>query len=294
MPFYKGEKFLNRINKNITNLKCNAREEKISVEFIIINDSPSIKLPTLTENIIEINNIKNEGIHYSRIRGLKEAKGEYVIFLDQDDEIDSKNVIKHYKFIKQKNADVSVSNGMFIFGEKNKPIYLNKFYKRNVCKEFSYLYIRDLIISPGQCIIKKNSIPSEWLQHIMVTNGTDDYLLWLLMLNDKNKFVYFDEFTYCHYDTGNNVSFDIDNWRKSLNELEHILYSIPEYPNNKVKRLRKLNSYKYSLLKETKFVFLLKSIFNIDLFAANIIFSLINGSAVVGRKEMKKGKKFNE
>ncbi|EGP5499441.1 glycosyltransferase, partial [Enterococcus faecium] len=293
-PFYKGEKFLNRINKNITNLKCNAMKEKISIEFVIINDSPSIKLPKLTGNIIEINNMKNEGIHYSRVRGLKEAKGEYIIFLDQDDEIDSKNVIKHYKFIKKKNADVSVSNGVFIFGEKSKPIYLNKFYKHNVCKEFGYLYIKDLIISPGQCIIKKKSIPSGWLQHIMVTNGTDDYLLWLLMFNDKNKFVYFDEFTYYHYDTGNNVSFDIDNWRKSLKELEHNLYCIPDYPNKKVRKLKKLNSYKYSLLKETKFVFLLKSIFHIDLFAANIIFSLINGSTVVGHKEMKKGKKFNE
>ena len=60
------------------------------------------------------------------------------------------------------------------------------------------------------------------------------------MFNDKNKFVYFDEFTYYHYDTGNNVSFDIDNWRKSLKELEHNLYCIPDYPNKKVRKLKKL------------------------------------------------------
>ncbi|HGF7770756.1 glycosyltransferase family A protein [Enterococcus faecium] len=288
IPFFKGERFIDRINKNISSLVKSGKERGVSIEIIIVNDNPSGFIPNFEEKVIKINNEKNSGIHFSRTQGLKFSTGSYILFLDQDDEIYGKEVINNYFFSIKNNSDVSVTNGFFGFknGEK-KSIYSNKLYKNNTCNEFFYVNVKDLIISPGHCLIKRTSIPKEWIDNIMYFNGTDDYLLWLLMFNESKKFIYYDIFTYCHHDTGSNVSFDTKNWRQSLSELENTLLNISKYPNRKVRRIQRTNSYKYSLVVNSKPRFFVDSILNFDLFIINVLFVLTNGFTVLKHSELK-------
>ncbi|HFC9197597.1 TPA: hypothetical protein QFN10_002671, partial [Enterococcus faecium] len=88
-------------------------------------------------------------------------------------------------------------------------------------------------------------------------------------------------------DTGSNVSFDTKNWRQSLSELENTLLNISKYPNRKVRRIQRTNSYKYSLVVNSKPRFFVDSILNFDLFIINVLFVLTNGFTVLKHSELK-------
>ena len=88
--------------------------------------------------------------------------------------------------------------------------------------------IRDFIVSPGQCLIKKNSIPMEWRRCVMKKNGADDYLLWLLMFNNKMSVSVNDAFVYTHKYTGGNISADLEVMFQSSLELLELLKRNPK------------------------------------------------------------------
>lgn len=107
VPIYKGNCYVMNIIKmveeNVVTIK--RTEEHITVELLFINDSPDS--PILIEGLNDhnsfdirvINNAKNIGIHGSRVHGLREAKGEYILFLDQDDRIKDDCIISQLKCI---------------------------------------------------------------------------------------------------------------------------------------------------------------------------------------------------
>lgn len=89
-PFYYGNNYIRRL---LTSIKqCAAMCKKKAVfEVIIVNDSPNEKVCIPKEfdemNIKVIVNEKNMGIQKTRINGLKYAKNEWILFLDQGDEL---------------------------------------------------------------------------------------------------------------------------------------------------------------------------------------------------------------
>ena len=72
----------------------------------------------------------------------------------------------------------------------------------------TYLRVGNQIVSPGQCLIPKASIPSFWTTHICKKNGSDDYFLWILLLAQKRHFLFVDEPLYVHHYTAQNLSAD--------------------------------------------------------------------------------------
>ncbi|MGI6034031.1 MAG: glycosyltransferase family 2 protein, partial [Coriobacteriales bacterium] len=115
-PFYKGNHYIQNLGKSLSKAieKFKIRNNNICFEWVIVNDSPEcpIDLSLLPSNFscrIE-NHKKNEGIFRARITGLKAAKGKYILFLDQDDEIDSCFFEVMYPLIISGSADVAVCN----------------------------------------------------------------------------------------------------------------------------------------------------------------------------------------
>lgn len=167
-----------------------------------------------------INNKVNQGIHQTRINGLKKALGKYILFLDQDDEISDffiKSQLEHIG-----NADLCIANGIMELENGQCLIYKNQKSQDYLKKQIGFIKVRDLIVSPGHCLIKKTSIPEYWTKHVMSVNSADDYFLWLLMIENKCQFNVNYDVLYTHKYTGENVSGSIDQVHKS--NMEMVVY----------------------------------------------------------------------
>lgn len=218
IPFYKGNKFINRVIKNI---KENQNElylyNREKMEIIIINDSPGtpVKIDGNLKKDMPIKiytNDQNYGIQISRINGIKHSSGEYILLLDQDD-ILLPYAIKSQR-MKIKDADVIISNGFKEAYSNGKIIRKNIYnyrypilFLRNI---YTYLLATNPIVSPGQALIKRISIPNEWLNNPIKNNGSDDLLLWILMIAKRKSIKYNDEKIYIHSETGSNLSSQYD------------------------------------------------------------------------------------
>ena len=224
IPIYHGQSYIPRI---LTMIDENARLAKndARVELILVNDSPDISLNVDFTKLkyatgLLINNNKNSGIHKSRITGIQKSMGDYIIMLDQDDILDSNAVKSQLSHIK--NGAVVVANGYAELAREKKFLYKYAIMQYTVNYLFFYDYFDCRIISPGHCMIKKDSIPHIWYEYPLVNNGSDDFFLWLLLLNNKTKFKINRDAVYTHTFTGNNVSADTEKMNKSVTEIIQI------------------------------------------------------------------------
>ena len=191
--FYQGNTYMPRL---VQMLEANAAKlwaaEKIDTEYLLVNDSPwdPIQLPEsnaehLTVRVVD--NAENQGIHRSRIRGIREAKGELLAILDQDDEIADDFLVSQHRALGDR--DVVICNGYKEMPEYTKSIYKDRLKMSLINRIKVYLKAANQIVSPGQALLRKSAIPQAWLDYPMVSNGADDLYLWLLYLARGTKFV---------------------------------------------------------------------------------------------------------
>ena len=225
-PFYHGNNCMERLFGCI---RRNARAaEDIGIELIIVNDSPDCPVcydPAWVDGFsLQIHsNLDNLGIHGSRIRGLDLAKGEFIVFLDQDDLLADHALMSQYMLAG--DSDVVVANGYNENRDRQKPIFHSPAHQRQVSLQRFYLSVGCLIVSPGQCMIRKTAIPELWKERKIRCNGADDYFLWLLLLNRPCRWKENPEVLYTHVDTGENMSADLERMLRSSEEVLNILRS---------------------------------------------------------------------
>ena len=168
IPVYNSSLFINRCVRALYK-----QDFKKPFEIIFIDDASTDN----TIKIIKEKNLKNisifsltsnSGPSTARNIGLKHAKGEYIYFLDSDDEIETNALTKLYKTAKEKNYDIVFADKKRI--EKNKDqrnnIFLynknKEFLKKDILKElkkrfFEPLYMGGLIGCTGR-LIKRSII----------------------------------------------------------------------------------------------------------------------------------------
>ncbi|MDL2292414.1 glycosyltransferase [Acholeplasma sp. OttesenSCG-928-E16] len=267
IPFYYGNKYIEKTISSINEAIKNSKIQKNFFEIIIINDSKEEVV--LNEQGVDIYiNEQNLGIHESRIRGIKKASGKYILLLDQDDSI-TKEAFCNINF--DDDFDCLVSNGIYEYKDSFKLIYKNKRALRLSTNYNAYLYFRNQIISPGQCLIKKSSIPNEWFDNILKINGTDDFFLWLLMFKYKKTFKTNNQVTYVHHFTDSNVSSNAFKMYESEAKMIDILDSLPIMSKKEIKIIRKSSIYNYRKRKSLN-DFLVYSIKHFGIFIRNIYY----------------------
>lgn len=164
IPVFNVEKYLTKCLESIVNQTFK------DIEIICIDDgSTDNSLKILNDYAQKDNRIKviskpNGGLFSARHIGIETAKGEYILFVDSDDWIDTTLIEKAYKKITETNTDVvifgaytvknnSSSNGMYSVNKipkkfKNKILTLDD-YKNNIFKfcptAWSKLYRKDFI-----------------------------------------------------------------------------------------------------------------------------------------------------
>lgn len=250
-PFYYGNDYIGRLLSSVEANFVSCVENDISLEMIIVNDSPECKIDVDIKqynfDITIIENGKNVGIHGSRINGIKACQGDYIIMIDQDDVLLKDGICNLWNSINE--SDVCVGNGLYNRKDTDEVIFKNENVQMIssdvsvICKHST------LIISPGQCLVKKNSIPDIWLNNRLVINGADDELLWLVMRLKNLKFSYSYNLVYKHIDTSSNLSNDHALLATSgLHGIDKLglkdLMSEREYKNYIRRRRMKINQYK--------------------------------------------------
>ncbi|MBD5545390.1 MAG: glycosyltransferase family 2 protein [Lachnospiraceae bacterium] len=92
VPVYKSEKTLERCVKSLT------MQSYKDLEILLVVDGPPDQSGELAEklagedNRIRVINQKNQGVSAARNKGLKEAKGTYIRFLDSDDYVEKDSI----------------------------------------------------------------------------------------------------------------------------------------------------------------------------------------------------------
>lgn len=109
LPVYNAQKYLKQCIHQLELIKG------INYEIIIINDGSTDetaniakKLKTHSQNIILINNHNNLGVSHARNIGIKKAKGDYIICVDVDDQINPLMYELLLKNASATNADISM------------------------------------------------------------------------------------------------------------------------------------------------------------------------------------------
>lgn len=163
IPVYNAEKYLEKCMKSIFNNIEN------SFEVILINDgSKDNSLEIIKEfmqkyNNIELINNSNNGVSYSRNLGIKKAKGNYIMFVDADDELE-KNWLDIIDSYMAKNYDIVYFSKYNLKPNKNDLLkYIVGYNKENLCiaGPYSKIFRREFI--------EKNNI----LFNDKIINGED-------------------------------------------------------------------------------------------------------------------------
>ena len=120
VPVYNTENYIEKCINSITG------QTYKELEIIVVNDGSTDNSLKILEklqskdNRIKIINQENKGVSAARNKGLDNATGEYIAFVDSDDYLDKNMYEKLVSYMEEANADL-VSARAFIIDRANKP-----------------------------------------------------------------------------------------------------------------------------------------------------------------------------
>ena len=148
VPVYNMENYLERCIKSILN------QTYTNLEVLLINDGSTdsslelcYQLASIDDRIVVFDKV-NGGLSDARNFGVEKASGEYIGFIDSDDDIEPRMIEVLYEMIKEHNADVSECN-MNICYPSHSQLYTQEKYfevldKKAYLKEYltmQYLFV---------------------------------------------------------------------------------------------------------------------------------------------------------
>lgn len=125
LPTYNGSKTIRTAIKSVLSQNYHF------LELLVIDDGSSDETASVVQEFIDkddrvryFKNGKNQGIQRSLNRGLKEAKGELVARIDDDDEwVDSEKLIAQVEFFKNNIEHVLLGTGLIVQDTGGRELY---------------------------------------------------------------------------------------------------------------------------------------------------------------------------
>ena len=184
IPLFNKEKYIGRTIDSILSQKFG------NFEVIIVNDGSTDSSLSIvsqyTDKRIRIINKPNEGVSATRNRGMSEAKGELVCFLDADDVLLPNALVEFMRLRKTKNCDIYAAS----FVEKTpsdciskNAICTNGFFK-NALKAICF---HKITARMGNIVIKRDVLQSVGAMRTDITLYEDKE--WLLRLLRGRSFI---------------------------------------------------------------------------------------------------------
>jgi glycosyltransferase involved in cell wall biosynthesis len=255
VPAYNAEKYIERCIDSMINFDYD-------YEIIIVNDGSTDNTLNIVEKYRDIKNIniisqKNKGLSYARNVGIKNANGKYISFVDSDDFVDMKELIKLVEEANLNNLDIiqgqminyynecENSFGIYRIKPKLKKIYKNRIFNGKIFLKYA-VRNKSFIISACSRIYKRDFlINNNLFFYEGILHEDNDFtpkaLFYATRVSYKNYVFY--------YRTHNESSITKNN--KNIRRFEGLLISANEIyklyiKNKKDKYLRKIYSSIFS------------------------------------------------
>lgn len=220
VPIYHGQKYIEGLIKQAEAEK-ELLEPEDSVELMLVNDAPDDPLPiNYYSELIDITVLNtgcNRGIQGARVYGIERCSGQYVHMLDQDDRVEPEFLRSQLNEIEE--YDASVCRAI----HDKKQVYTDTRPFESVSSLEYMLGQGDAIVSPGQVLIKKESISRTWKENLLKYNGADDWFLWICMLAEGKRFARNDKILFEHVVDGENSSWQSEKMMRSEQEAVEVL-----------------------------------------------------------------------
>lgn len=187
IPVYNSSRNIIETLKSVNNL------EYKNFECIIVNDGSTDRSEVIIKNFIAEKekftyySIINSGVCYARNFGVEKAIGDYLLFLDSDDLIDS-NFLN--ETIKNLCDSIDIVATKVIFFGRSKGVYIPNIFTLN-----DLLHENKLVIT---CLIKKNQFIDVGGFNPNMKDGFEDWDFWIryfnkypnIMIIDSTSFYY--------------------------------------------------------------------------------------------------------
>lgn len=184
VPLYYGKCYIEKIIFQLE--ACAQQVPEHEIQLVLSNDAPEERIENacgLSKISLKIfNTDHNEGIHKARLNGLKNSDGEYILFLDQDDAIRKDYFASQLSRLGDADAVVcgAVSGGKIKYNT-DRPL-------EKAASRVCMVNEGNMILSPGQVLLRREAVPAVWTENKMHYKGADDWLLWLCMHAEGKKF----------------------------------------------------------------------------------------------------------
>ncbi len=206
IPTYNNGNFIERCLDSLLN------QTYTNLEIIVVNDGSKDETDRIIkEKYLNLSNIKyfnneNYGVSYSRNFGMTHSSGEYVMFIDGDDWIESEYIENCYSFLLQNELDI-VRTGYKIYDENG---------YRKMCRfnESINLLSKDdlqetllyttFFNSSCMQLIKKSVIKNIQFRDDLICG--EDLLFSLKIMNNTSKIGYLSNHYYCYYANNESVT----------------------------------------------------------------------------------------
>ena len=234
-PIYNAETYIERCIRSLFSKTFD------KMEFIFVDDGSTDGSMKILQNFFNeysqdkkikiLSNPSNLGVTESRKKGLLEAIGDYIGWVDADDWVESEAFEKMYNLAVQNNADIVVSNSIWHYEDHVK--YME--YKHNVTPIEGLVKMFDHHYLPYQLwshLIKKE-IMVKSIESLYPTNYGEDFYMLVYAYYYSNNVVYLDDFVY-NYENRNEGSimhtmcFSYENWiqqKMNIQLISNLLYS---------------------------------------------------------------------
>lgn len=218
IPAYNAEKTIeNTINSVINQSYCNW--EIVVVENGSIDSTNSVVGKFLNDKRISLIHSK-KGVSFARNKGIENSTGEWILFLDADDELPSNTLDLYNNVIDHNNVDIIV--GQYESGDGNLEIIYNKdeYICRCLNNPTKECNVTGLVFKSN--IIKKTNIEFD----VNLTHAEDSLFFLQALLNAKNIIVINDIVYKVNYVNNSSVRSINENQFDSYLSTIHEIYKI--------------------------------------------------------------------
>ena len=181
VPLFNGEQFISESIESLLSQTCPIDE------IIVIDDKSTDQGLEIVRKLIETNqtvkllrNPSNKGSSHCRNLGIKESSGDYILFLDQDDYLNSNYLeeISNHLMKHSVKETAGVHSSYFIVDENNDKTSEISYEEINSEEFLGYQFVRNRILSNSGTIIKKSILDQTGLYDESL-KFSQDWDLWL-------------------------------------------------------------------------------------------------------------------